>query len=88
MSDDLLGRIDERLKALSERYHSDREETTKRYESEREERKQWRDGIEKMILPVVRDHEIIVRGGKWIITIVASGFGLFKAWLVIRNHIK
>ncbi len=95
MNEETLIRIEEQLKALSERYHEDRKETKIRYENERTERKDWRDGIdlkfekmEKKIWPVVRDHEIIVRGGKWITATAVSGFGLIKGWIFVKEHIR
>jgi hypothetical protein len=95
MSDETLIRIEEQLKALSERYHQDREETKSRYENERMERKEWRDAIDvkidkidEKIKPVVRDHEIITRGGKWIVATAASSFGLIKGWIFVKDHIK
>lgn len=95
MSDEILIRLEERLKAHCDRYERDREETTKRYETERDERKGWRDEInmkvdrlEKKIGPVVRDHQFIVRGGKWVAATCAAGFGAVKGWIFLKEHIR
>lgn len=94
-NDRLLGELHGKLDQFIERYSNDREETTKRYEVEREERKQWRDDIhqkvqslDEKIAPVVRDHQIIVRGGKWVVATVASGFAFVKGWVFIKDHFK
>jgi hypothetical protein len=91
----LLGELHGKLDVFLDRYHKDREETTKRYEAERVERKEWRDGIdskikgvEEKIAPVVRDHQFIVRGGTWIASTAMGGFGLIKGWLFLKDHLK
>lgn len=88
MNEEMLGRIDERLKAFSEKYHQDREETIERYKLDREKQDQWRQGIEAKLDPIVRDHQIVVRGGKWVVSLVAGGYGMVKGWIFIKDHLK
>lgn len=98
MSEDLkqmLARIEERLNGHVERYDRDHQETRERYLKENEERNEWRKSIEStvgdlknQISPVVRDHQMIVNGGKWIAGGAAGLFGMIKGWVFIREHLK
>lgn len=91
----LLTRIDERLANHVERYDRDREETKDEAAKDKVERDTWRNGIEVKIegldqkfTPVLRDHQIIMRAGKWVTVAVTAVWAILKGWLFVKDHLK
>jgi hypothetical protein len=89
---EMLARIEERQASHAERYDRDREETQRQAADERQERNDWRTSVESKIdkldekfTPVLRDHQMIVRGGKWIAGILAATWALFKGWIFLKE---
>ena len=93
--DDLIIRIDQRLSDFISQHDRDREAAKDRIASENQEKNQWRgeimqkfDGLESKINPVIKDHEMIVKGGKWVVATAAAGFATLKGWVFIKEHLR
>ena len=91
---DLLARISQQLEDHIQRYDRDVTENKERFGQDREERRIWReaiddkfDGIERRIAPIVLHHQIIVKGGSWIVASFVGVFGMVKAWFFIKEHL-
>jgi hypothetical protein len=95
MSDEILARIEERLKSHVERYERDRDEAMERIEKEQEHTTRWRAGfkddlqaIDNRLKPIESDHKMIVTGGKWLAATVATGLAGVKGWFFLKDHLK
>lgn len=91
---ELLAKIAQQLQDHVERYDRDYQENKERFGEDREERRKWRDniderfeGIEKRIEPIVLSHQIIMKGGSWIVAAVGTGFAAFKSWIFVKDHL-
>jgi dsDNA-specific endonuclease/ATPase MutS2 len=97
MSDDgdrLLGELHGTLNQFMKRYDDDQKRQESYRVEDREDRRKFReeirdkvDGLEKKIAPVVFHHQIIVRGGKWVVATVAGAVGLVKGWVFLKDQI-
>lgn len=66
----------------------------KRFDETEKRRDEWRTGLEeriddlnKKIDPVIKDHQMIVTGGKWIVGLVATSVGVVKGWVFLKDHL-
>ena len=92
---ELLAKIAQQLQDHVERYDRDYQENKERFGEDREERRKWREGIderfegiEKRIAPIVLSHQIVVKGGTWVVASVGSVLGLVKGWFFVKDHLK
>lgn len=93
--DELIVRIDERLQSFIEQHEKDKAEAKERIAAENTEKNQWRgeimdkfNGLEKKMNPIIKDHELIVKGGKWVIASAAAGLATVKGWVFLKDHLK
>lgn len=79
-------------------YQEDRRGISERIVSDKQEQKDFRDGIiskveclERKIDPIAKDHEIIMRIGKWVSSI-GGGSGIVGVgawlWTYLKDHLK
>lgn len=79
-------------------YQEDRKGISERVANEKIEQKEFRDGIinkveglEKKIDPIAKDHELIMRVGKWVSSI-GGGSGIVGVgawlWTYLKEHLK
>ena len=91
---ELLARIAQQLQDHIEQSNRNYQENRQRFAEDREERRIWREGIddrfqgiEKRIEPIVLSHQILVKGGSWVVASVGSVLGAVKAWFFVKDHL-